>query len=307
MRLLQPLLAFVATTAFASPVSDSNTLALRNPDALHSSSNPSHLHQRSPREDEALLEERYAEPEPNYDAEEISAVLEKRKGGGGGRGGGGGSSGGRSSGGSSGGGGGRPISSYSFSPQSSAGGRTISGSGPAPAYGSRYAGGATVPFTSGARSPSRGIAPYAFPLAGFAVFPGLWLYGSLYAYPYGYGYHYYHDGQNKTSNVTCLCQEYQVCGCDPDGNQTALAQQVANGTDGGPPVNSSVVRTVQYDNGTEMTYINGSLPNGTTAPGGDEPSDESQISAAVQHFMGYAGYWLMVTTVGWGVWMGGLP
>lgn len=140
----------------------------------------------------------------------------------------------------------------------------------------------------------------------FNSFPGLWLYGA-YAYPYGYGYHYYHDGQNRTSNVTCLCQEYQVCGCDPDGNQTALAQQIANGTEGGVPVNSSTVRTVQYDNGTEISYINGSLPNGTTAPGGTEPSDESQISAAVQRVMGFAGYWVMVGMVGWGVWMGGLP
>ena len=67
------------------------------------------------------------------------------------------------------------------------------------------------------------------------------------------------------------------------------------------------VKTVEYDNGTIATYINGSLENGTTAPGGTEPSDESQISAAVQHFMSYAGYWLMVSTVCWGVWMGGLP
>jgi hypothetical protein len=67
------------------------------------------------------------------------------------------------------------------------------------------------------------------------------------------------------------------------------------------------VKTVDYGNGTEMSYINGTLPNGTTAPGGTEPSDESQISAAVQHVMSYAGYTVMMGTVGWGVWMGGLP
>jgi hypothetical protein len=168
-------------------------------------------------------------------------------------------------------------------------------------------GGATVPYTAGGRSPGRSIAPYAFPLAGFAVFPGLWLYGSAFAYPYHYPYYWNEGGRNRTSNVTCLCQRYQVCGCDPDDNQTALAQMVTDGKDSGAPVNSSTVRTVQWENGTTATYINGSLENGTTAPGGTDPSDESQISAAVQHFMGYAGYWLMVVTVAWGVYMGGLP
>jgi hypothetical protein len=218
--------------------------------------------------------------------------------------GGGGRGGGRGSGGGSSGGGSRPISSYSFSPQSNTGGRTISGSGPPPAYvGGRYSGGAMVPYTAGKNSPTRNVAPYAFGLAGFAVFPGLWLWGSAYAYGGYGGYHYYHNGQNRTANVTCLCQRYQVCGCDPTDNQTYLAQQIANGTDGGVPVNTSTVRTVDYNNGTEMSYINGSLPNGTTAPGGSEPSNESQISAAVQAVMSYAGYWLMVVTVIWGVMM----
>ncbi|ETN45913.1 uncharacterized protein HMPREF1541_00094 [Cyphellophora europaea CBS 101466] len=319
MRFLRVLLALSAlsTTTFATPVADFDALVSRNPDALHSSQNKRNLHSWSPREEEAEKRaaeaaaepepdpEAYAEPAPNHDLDSLTSALEKRKGGGGGRGGG--SSGGsRGSGGSS-GGGGRPVSSYSFSPQSNLGGRTISGSGARPAYGSRYMGGATVPYTAGARSPSRGIAPFAFPLVGFAVFPGLWLYGSAYGYPYGAGYHYNQDGQNHTSNVTCLCQRYQVCGCDPDDNQTALAQMVTNGTGSGAPVNTSTVRTVQYDNGTEMTYINGSLENGTTAPGGTEPSDESQISAAVQRFMSVGGYWLMATTVVWGVYMGGLP
>ena len=222
---------------------------------------------------------------------EAFVPLEKRKGGGGGRGGGGGG-GGRGSGGSS-----RPISSYSFSPQSATGGRTISGSGARPAYGNRYAGGAAVPYKAGGRSPTRGVAPYAFGFAGLAIFPGLWLYGSLYAYPYGYGYHYLRDGENRTSNVTCLCQRYQVCGCDPQENNTLLREQIANGSADGTPVNSSTVRTVEYANGTTMSYINGSLPNGTTAPGGTEPSNEQQISAGVQLAMSYLGYWVMVAAV----------
>lgn len=303
MRLLPALVALSAITphTHATPVAEPDVLA-RSPDALHSSSNDHALHSWQSPEKRSPAPEPYADPEPNHSEESLLHALDKRKGGGGGRGGGGrGGSGSGSS------GGGRAISSYSFSPQSNIGGRTISGSGQRPAFGNRYTGGATVPYTAGGRSPTRGVAPYAFPLVGFAVFPGLWLYGSAYGYPYGYGYHYYDRGENRTSNVTCLCQRYQVCGCDPDDNQTALAQQVTDGKGEGPPVNTSTVRTVQYDNGTTMTYINGSLENGTTAPGGTEPSDESQISAGVQHFMGYAGYWLMVATVGWGVWMGGLP
>jgi hypothetical protein len=222
--------------------------------------------------------------------------LEKRKGGGGGKGGGG-------KGGSTGGGsGGRPSSSYSFSPQSSLGGRTISGSGPKPAFGNRYTGGAVVPYTAGGRSPTRGLLPFAFPLViGLAIFPGLWLYGSLYAYPYPIGYNYLFNGQNRTSNVTCLCQRYQVCGCDPSDNSTFLRQQLANGVVNGPPINSSTVRTVEYANGSIFSYINGSLPNGTTAPGGTDPSNESQISAAMRLVMGYAGYSVMAATVILGV------
>ena len=154
-----------------------------------------------------------------------------------------------------------------------------------------------MPFKAGGRSPTRGVTPYAFGLAGFAIFPGIWLYGSLYAYPYGYGYSYYHNGQNRTANVTCLCQRYQVCGCDPQDNSTLLREQIANGSADGSPVNSSTVRTVDYPNGTTISYINGSLPNGTTAPGGTDPSNESQLGAGVQLAMSYAGYWLMVVVV----------
>lgn len=174
-------LALLSATASTSPVSPLVGLGPvpRNPDALHSSSNPTYQHTRSPREQEAYLEEREAKEislEERYASADPADLhspmaLEKRKGGGGGGRGGGSSSGGGSSGGRSGSGSsGRPISSYSFSPQSNIGGKTIGGSGPPPAYpGGRYAGGATVPYTAGGRSPSRGIAPYAFPLVGFAV------------------------------------------------------------------------------------------------------------------------------------------
>ena len=225
--------------------------------------------------------------------------LEKRKGGGGGKGGGG-SSGGKGGGGSS-GSGGRPISSYSFSPSSSTGGRTRDGSGPPPPYSGRYAGGAAVPFTAGGKSPSRGIAPYALPIAGLAIFPGIFLFGAVWAYGYPIGYNYYDGVRNHTSNVTCVCQKYQVCGCDPSDNSTVLHSIINNGT-GGAPVNTSTIRTIMQD-GEEKTYINGSLPNGTTASGGTDPSNAGEVSAATQLVMSYAGYWLMVVTVVAGVCM----
>lgn len=225
----------------------------------------------------------------------IYTELEKRRGGGGGRGGGssGSSSGGR--GGSSGSSGGRPISSYSFSSQSNAGGRTISGSGSRPAYGGYYAGGATVPYTAGARSPTRSVLPFLLPIAALSFFPALWLY-PVYAYPYaGYpGYSWVENGRNRTANVTCLCQQYSVCGCDPDdsGNNTYLSQQLTDGKGSGPPVNTTTVRVVDFGNGNTTAYVNGTLDNGTTAAGGTDPSDESQISAAAQLMVNYGGYWV---------------
>ncbi|KAK5938744.1 hypothetical protein PMZ80_008936 [Knufia obscura] len=220
-----------------------------------------------------------------------SHQLEKRRGGGGGRGGG--SSGGRS--GSSGSSGGRSVSSYSFSSSSNTGGRTRDGSGSPPAYGGRYTGGAAVPYTAGARSPTRSVAPFLLPVTALAFFPGLWLY-SVYAYPYaGYGGYSWRgdDGRNRTANVTCLCQEYSVCGCDPgQDNQTILAQQLTDGRGSGAPVNTSAVKIVDFGDGNTTAYINGTLDNGTTASGGTEPSNESQISAAVQLLANYGGYWM---------------
>lgn len=216
--------------------------------------------------------------------------LEKRRGGGGGKGGGS-SGGGR--GGSS--GGGRPVSSYSFSGGSNTGGRTRDGSGSPPGYGGRYGGGAVVPYTAGQRSPTRSVAPFLLPIAAIGFFPGIWLY-SAYAYPYGYGYGWRDGARNRTANVTCLCQEYSVCGCDDDpNNQTsrdALARQLTGGSATGAPINSSTVRVIEHSPNNITAYINGTLENGTTAAGGTDPSNENQISAATALLVNYGGYWV---------------
>jgi hypothetical protein len=235
------------------------------------------------------------------------SALTKRKGGGGGKGGSGGgssssggsSSGGSRSGGSSGSGGSSSSGSgRSFSPSSNAGGRTVSGSGAKPGYGGYYAGGARVPYTSGRPSPSRGFAPLFLPIAAFAFFPGIWLYGSLYSYPFGSPYWYYdRENRNRTVDVTCLCQQYSVCGCDDDGNSSYIQALIGNGTD--RPVNTSqVVILPVLKNGTQRAYVNGTLPNGTTAAGGTDPSSDSQAtSAAVRFAVNYGGYWIMAMTV----------
>lgn len=235
----------------------------------------------------------------------LSNQLEKRRGGGGGRGGG--SSGGSSSGGSSSGGrggssgGGRvPTSANSFSSSSNLGGRTRDGSGSPPSYGGRYTGGAAVPYTAGARR--GGITPFLLPIGALAIFPALWLF-PVYAYPYGgYGGYGWRDeqGRNRTANVTCLCQEYSVCGCEEptNGNDTALRQQLTNGTGTGAPVNSTLVRLVDYGNGNTTAYINGTLENGTTAAGGTDPSNEDQLNGAARLMQNYGGYWLMIAVVG---------
>lgn len=225
--------------------------------------------------------------------------LEKRRGGGGGKGGSG-SSGGK--GGSGSGSGGRtPGPSNSFSSSSNLGGRTRDGSGSPPAYGGRYYGGAAVPYTAGGRRGN--ITPFLLPIGALAFFPaGLWLY-SVYAYPFG-GYGGYHwqdgNGRNRTANVTCLCQEYSVCGCEEptNGNDTAIAQQLTNGTGTGAPINSTQVKIVDYGNGNTTAYINGTLENGTTAAGGTDPSNADELNGAARLLQNYSGYWIMAVVVG---------
>jgi len=71
-----------------------------------------------------------------------------------------------------------------------------------------------------------------------------------------------------------------------------LAQQLTDGKDSGAPINSTNVKIIQFSDDNTTAYINGTLDNGTTAPGGTEPSSESQISAGAQLLINYGGYWI---------------
>lgn len=152
-----------------------------------------------------------------------------------------------------------------------------------------YAGGARTPYTSGARSPSGGT-PYYLPATAIPLYyPGIWLYG-MYVYPYSHGYHYVNDTthQNESMPMACTCQQYLECGCDDNANSTYY-QSLFNGSQ---PLNTSVTSVVKV-NGTQTIYINGTLPNGTTA------ADSSSAAACLMAH----GYWMMIVVVVGTVWM----
>ncbi|KAI1459508.1 hypothetical protein F4805DRAFT_420519 [Annulohypoxylon moriforme] len=240
----------------------------------------------------------------NQDRSTDNEELWKRKGGGGsgGRGGSGGSSGGSS--GSSGSSGGRGGSSGSSSTggrgssSSNTGGSTTTGSGVRPGYGggTYYGGGAKQPYKSGNPSPS-GIVPFA--LGGAALgtlgFVGAtWAYGA-YVYPYTHHYWYHNatNNNNETKPVTCLCDYYETCGCDDNGNQTYFNSVIGDGSYNG--LNKSLVTVADNDTTHESTiYIKGSLPNGTTSSGGTE--DPNSAGASLIALARAAGWWPVVTT-----------
>jgi len=204
--------------------------------------------------------------EQKRDTSSFNDLWKRKGGGGGGKGGGGGSS--SSSGGKTGSSSSGSSSSSSGSRGSNVGGSTTTGSGARPAYGGGryYGGGAAVPYTAGQRS-SKGLPAAAFLGVGaLAFFPGLWLYGA-YLYPYSHNYSFYNASarSNQTKPVRCLCQQYSVCGCDDNNDQTFLGGVIGNGTQAA--VNQSLVRVANV-NGTDTIFLNGTLPNGTTASGG---------------------------------------
>jgi len=206
---------------------------------------------------------------------------------------------------------------------SNAGGSTKTGSGVTPRFGGKYGGGSSSPYPAGRASPL-GIAPVFLGVGLLSIYPGLWLYGA-----YGYGYHspyYFHNrtarrnstntnttntptrdwpelvirqddgGVNESKPVTCLCAQYAVCGCDDDGNYTFLDTIIGDGDYF--KLNQSLV-TVADVNGTSTILLNGTLPNGTTIPGGTEDAITSNsTNAAVRTLVEASGYWVMIAAVG---------
>ncbi|KAI2067141.1 hypothetical protein LOZ40_003261 [Ophidiomyces ophidiicola] len=177
-----------------------------------------------------------------------------------------------------------------------AGGASRSGSGTPRNFGGGgfYAGGARVPYTAGRRSPG-GLVPFFLPVALLGFFPGLWLFGA-YAYSMNHGYSYRNRTTNRNESIpiVCLCQEHSVCGCDDNNNSTYIDSILSDKDENGLPRNSSVVKTVDV-NGTTKIYINGTLPNGTTAP--DPSIAEGMASGIMPPILKLSGYWPTIAIV----------
>jgi len=125
-----------------------------------------------------------------------------------------------------------------------------------------------------------------------AFWPGAWLYGA-YVYPYSHPYSYYNrtSKANETAAITCGCAPDSVCGCDENGDQQYLSDIIGNGTD----LNSTLVSVATINN-TRTILLNGTLPKGTTASGGDEdPFDNA--SAGMRRLLENAGFWPVVAIV----------
>ncbi len=144
---------------------------------------------------------------------------------------------------------------------SNTGGISHKGNGPQPqSYpdgNAFYYGGAKVPYTAGADSPS-GIKATLLPAADLDFHPGFgyWPYG-VYIYHLADAYTYQNSSskQKETKPVDCLCAAYQECGCDQvPANETAYINGAVND------------RETHFTNvnGIETLILNGSLPNGTT-------------------------------------------
>jgi hypothetical protein len=265
---------------------------------------------------------------PASDIVSPDRTLERRKGGG--RGGGSSSSsssGGGRSGGSGGGSSGSGGGSGRTSSSSNSGGATSAGSGRSRSFagGKYYGGGAATPYKAGVSTPKGLVAgALILPLAMLAIMPGLWLY-STYPYYYNNPYRFHNQsatndndddndrrslwtrqtqGKNETLPVMCVCQEYSVCGCDENDDQTYINDLIGNGSYAG--LNKTLV-TVSDVNGTKTLVLNGTLENGTTAPGGTDDDDddaEDTYSAAMNLRVGkYAGYYAVGVMVLAGVFM----
>ena len=174
-------------------------------------------------------------------------------------------------------------------PGSTVGGSSPGGSGPPRGYGGGgfYGGGSAVPFVAGAAA--GGLAGYAIAHSSLGFWPGHW-YGNAYLYDYKDSVTFHNATTNKdeTLPVTCGCSESAECSC---GNNVQTAKELlGNGTYSA--LNKSLIDVGTYKN-RKTILINGTLPDGTTAPGG---SDDSSTGSATS-LVSAAGVWPVVACV----------
>lgn len=97
------------------------------------------------------------------------------------------------------------------------------------------------------------------------------------------------EGAEQTKPVTCLCAAYAECGCDDSGNTTFLDSLIGDGTYS--KLNLTLVNVADV-NGTSTILLNGTLPNGTTIPGGT--ADANHAGEGMRGLMQSSGYLVMV-------------
>lgn len=107
--------------------------------------------------------------------------------------------------------------------------------------------------------------------------------------------------------MICGCDAEMECSCDDDGTSTAVLDELIGDGDYSK-LNKTEVNVAEY-NGKSTILINGTLPNGTTAPGGDEDAGASGATGAtsagpagVRTMAEAAGWWPVVATVAALVW-----
>jgi len=111
----------------------------------------------------------------------------------------------------------------------------------------------------------------------------------VYYYPYTHPYVFQNrtSNQNETRPVACACDETAECGCDDNDDPDFLNEHIGNGS--WAALNQSQA-TVADVNGTRTILLNGTLPEGTTAP-----SDSAAGGMAT--LLQYAGWWPVAATV----------
>ena len=254
----------------------------------------------------------------NYDPSYYSNIYPRK--GGGATGGRGFTSGGKTSGGKTSGGKG---SSPGTDKKSNEGGLSRGGTGPPPKYKKYYSGGGKTPYSAGKKSPG-GLSPVALSLAiAGGLFAGAWL-GSVWMYAWNHPLKYNHDptagmiqipyqnlsmagngtdmtfeitpGKNVTLPVKCLCGNNAVCGCDEVSDADYAKSVLEDAAKGGGKGDTA---RLAVDNGELVLVINGTLPNGTTADGGNGYSSgglELRVGRGVVR--GWAMVWVGVVVGG---------
>ena len=84
-----------------------------------------------------------------------------------------------------------------------------------------------------------------------------------------------------------MCDPEVECGCDDDGNSTTTVLKEMIGTGSYAQLNKSEV-----DVANDTIFVNGTLPLGTTAAGG-----EDSAGAGMRFLLQNAGWWPAVATV----------